>query len=233
MDVQEGFIVGVYNYCDRWCERCPFTSRCRLFADVAMHEAMSTSDLKPVADAPPHPSDIRPPSKWLEEALADFDESKIPEVPDPPPLPGRHAAIVRRAKQYAFGVFDWLQSSGFKESTDVRDPMATVTHFSGLIASKIHRAMRGLNEDDGCRDFPPDFEGSARVALDGIERSCSAWKNLSSQGRVESATATAFIADLDWLMREIDAVVPKARAFVRPGLDEPDEVRKLEAIDWS
>ena len=22
------FISGVYNYCDRWCERCPFTSRC-------------------------------------------------------------------------------------------------------------------------------------------------------------------------------------------------------------
>ena len=21
-------ISGIYNYCDRWCERCPFTSRC-------------------------------------------------------------------------------------------------------------------------------------------------------------------------------------------------------------
>ncbi len=25
------FIEGVYNYCDRWCERCPLTSRCFLF----------------------------------------------------------------------------------------------------------------------------------------------------------------------------------------------------------
>jgi hypothetical protein len=23
------FISGIYNYCDRWCERCTFTSRCR------------------------------------------------------------------------------------------------------------------------------------------------------------------------------------------------------------
>ncbi len=23
-----GYIPGIYNYCDRWCERCPFTSRC-------------------------------------------------------------------------------------------------------------------------------------------------------------------------------------------------------------
>ncbi len=25
-------IAGIYNYCDRWCERCPFTSRCMNFA---------------------------------------------------------------------------------------------------------------------------------------------------------------------------------------------------------
>jgi hypothetical protein len=25
------FISGIYNYCDRWCERCPFTSRCMNF----------------------------------------------------------------------------------------------------------------------------------------------------------------------------------------------------------
>jgi len=25
-------ISGIYNYCDRWCERCPFTSRCMVFA---------------------------------------------------------------------------------------------------------------------------------------------------------------------------------------------------------
>lgn len=25
------FIPGIYNYCDRWCERCAFTSRCRNF----------------------------------------------------------------------------------------------------------------------------------------------------------------------------------------------------------
>ncbi|OHB54415.1 MAG: hypothetical protein A2173_06685 [Planctomycetes bacterium RBG_13_44_8b] len=25
------FIPGVYNYCDRWCERCPLTSRCMNF----------------------------------------------------------------------------------------------------------------------------------------------------------------------------------------------------------
>ncbi len=26
------FISGIYNYCDKWCERCPFTARCAVFA---------------------------------------------------------------------------------------------------------------------------------------------------------------------------------------------------------
>jgi len=25
------FIAGIYNYCDRWCERCRFTDRCRVY----------------------------------------------------------------------------------------------------------------------------------------------------------------------------------------------------------
>jgi hypothetical protein len=27
--VKPKYIPGIYNYCDRWCERCPFSSRCR------------------------------------------------------------------------------------------------------------------------------------------------------------------------------------------------------------
>jgi hypothetical protein len=28
---ERDFISGIYNYCDRWCEKCPFTSRCRVY----------------------------------------------------------------------------------------------------------------------------------------------------------------------------------------------------------
>jgi hypothetical protein len=28
----ERFIPGIFNYCDYWCDRCPFTQRCRNFA---------------------------------------------------------------------------------------------------------------------------------------------------------------------------------------------------------
>src|SRR2546423_12370271 len=35
------FISGIHNYCDRWCERCSFTSRCLVYAT---EEADSDSD---------------------------------------------------------------------------------------------------------------------------------------------------------------------------------------------
>jgi hypothetical protein len=32
VDENPNFIEGIFNYCDRWCERCSFTSRCRVYA---------------------------------------------------------------------------------------------------------------------------------------------------------------------------------------------------------
>jgi len=40
----KGFIPGIYNYCDRWCERCDFSNRCSVFA--------SEKDFERIADAP-------------------------------------------------------------------------------------------------------------------------------------------------------------------------------------
>ncbi len=34
-----GTISAIYNYCDRWCERCRFQQRCDVFHDVKAMEA--------------------------------------------------------------------------------------------------------------------------------------------------------------------------------------------------
>src|SRR5438132_7750977 len=39
------YIDGIFNYCDRWCERCPFTSRCRSFAmEQSMNRLMAKKE---------------------------------------------------------------------------------------------------------------------------------------------------------------------------------------------
>ena len=66
-----------------------------------------------------------------------------------------------------------------------------------------------------------------------MERSHAAWLELAHNGLASPAEIEPFIADLIWLSDELERVFPNARAFVRPGFDEPDEVAKLLAAEGS
>jgi hypothetical protein len=50
-------------------------------------------------------------------------------------------------------------------------------------------------------------------------------------GRRRDRAGCAFIAELEWLRGELDRAVPGARAFVRPGFDEPEDVKMLDASE--
>jgi len=63
MEIRDVFIVGVHNYCDRWCERCAFTS--------------FDPDLRPIIDAPLREGRQFPAPLWIDE-----------EELEPAPLPG-------------------------------------------------------------------------------------------------------------------------------------------------
>lgn len=46
------YIPGIYNYCDRWCEKCEFTSNCYLFTTesrITSHQILNNGEL-PEAD---------------------------------------------------------------------------------------------------------------------------------------------------------------------------------------
>ncbi len=45
MGVEPDLIPGIYNYCDRWCERCTYTSRCLQF-QVESEEIQSGDALR-------------------------------------------------------------------------------------------------------------------------------------------------------------------------------------------
>jgi hypothetical protein len=232
MEVDEGFIVSVHNYCDRWCETCRFTSRCRAFAHRAELEAMANADLKALRELPPHPTDLRPSNGWLEEILSEIDETKLEQVPEPPPMPAHMMRLVALSRAYCRHVWA-LESDERGGCWSSDDPVCVIQWFAPLIASKTYRALSGLHEFDGCREFPPDHEGSAKVALIGIDRSMTAWAAARNAGRVSSDAAGRFIGELHRLCFELEELIPRAREFVRPGFDEPDEVKRLEVTDWS
>jgi hypothetical protein len=232
MDVQDGFILGIYNYCDRWCERCRFTSRCRVFADGAEHQAAGSLELKAVQEAAPHPSDVQAAPRWLAELLDGVSEMPPADEPTPAIIPARDSGLIDLGNVYCDSAWRWLESQGFGTG-EPADPIQTISHFACLIPPKTRRALTGLAEFDGCRDYPPDHEGSAKVALDGIDRSVDAWKGAHAAGLVTHDAMSGFVSKLETLRAGLEDSIPNARAFIRSAFDEPDEVRRLEATDWS
>jgi hypothetical protein len=219
MDVQEGFILGIYNYCDRWCEACAFTSRCRVFADSAEMEA----------GQPPQP-------RWMQELMDEMNTIASEPISEAegeqlrPRIAPEHQVIETRARAYADRVHAWLDARGFA-SAEPSDPRAVIGWFQYSITARIHRALYGRACNDADPDWPVDYDGSAKVALVGIERSHAAWLDLVRLEGAAPPEVEPFIADLIWLSDELERVFPRARAFVRPGFDEPDEVARLLAAE--
>jgi hypothetical protein len=227
MEVRDGFIVSIFNYCDRWCETCAFTSRCRVFADVVRAEASLDPNMAAVVHAPVLPQDMPPPPPpWVEEMVEAMNEAARKPMTEEeiaalePEMPVEHELICERAMDYAVRVHGWLKPRGDRTRDDPHDPVSVIAWFATLNATKIHRALSGLAEFDGDREFPPDHEGSAKVALLGLERSHAAWTKLLADARVDTAVARRELAELEWLRAQVDAAIPLARAFVRPGFDE-------------
>jgi hypothetical protein len=231
MELLDGFIVSIFNYCDRWCERCAFTSHCRLFADMARAQAAMDPALAAVVHAPGLPADAPPPPPaWLEElieeaesAAATMSEEELDRCM--PKVPIEHGIIEDRARDYGRAAFRWLEMQHQDRAGSPGDPLAVVSWFQVFIPAKVHRALLVLPGDGD--DGPSDADGSAKIALLAIEESQAAWRALAECGRASEADASGFVADLAWLARALECARPRARQFVRPGFDEPDEVAAM------
>jgi len=133
MEVRDGFIVGIFNYCDRWCDACAFTSRCRVFADGAQIEGALDPNLKAVADAPLLPQDVPPePPRWMQELIEEMNEA----VREPlsgeqleqirPQMATEHRSIHSRALLYLDRVQEWLRDRDTLAVSDPDDPRAVI-----------------------------------------------------------------------------------------------------------
>src|SRR5262245_17158379 len=114
MEVRDGFVDSIFNYCDRWCERCAFTSWCRLFAEKAEAEAEGDPTLKPVLEAPLLPQDVPPdPPREVQELIeelnqvaADISNRHLP--PARSTLDSDDYPVLQRARSYFSSVHRWV-----------------------------------------------------------------------------------------------------------------------------
>jgi hypothetical protein len=113
------FIQSIYNYCDRWCERCPFTSRCLNFAlGQEEFDHLETQDLDNEAFWKKLSETFQMTLELLEEAaeeqgidLDSIDTDKVEEKERLNNELARDHQCSRMAKLYSEMVDDWLDSA--------------------------------------------------------------------------------------------------------------------------
>lgn len=232
METQDGFIVGIFNYCDRWCERCALTARCRVFAEIARFDFEQDHGAMPSPE--PEPSCRSLGAMALEQCGGGDDEPgglpAVAQVPrwDPPKLSPDAQALEDRVKALGFRLAAWQPLEGTTMDEGIGEALDVLGHYGVFIGAKIHRALFGLSLAEEGDVALSDANGSAKAALLAFDRLGDAWLKLVEHGAVSVAAAEPTLTELAWMTGEVERRFPQARQFVRPGLDEPVAVTMLE-----
>jgi hypothetical protein len=237
METQDGFILGVYNYCDRWCERCALASRCRVYAE----DLNISLDLP--EESPPGAGESPSVVRSLGAVAAAFAESipdeffacgskagedlEVSDLPRRPELEPAERELERRVQDLSTRFWNWLAPESRAGDAAVKEAVEVLQHFSIYIGPKVHRALIGRKdcEEDGMLS---DALGSAKVAVLALDRLGDAWLQLAERGAISVLEAAPVLAELQSVTAELERLFPRARDFVRPGFDEPEALAMLE-----
>lgn len=229
-------ISGIYNYCDRWCERCPLTARCLVYVteQVGYNSSPESHDLRNEAFWHKLTSILLGTqemiSEWAREAgldLTQFPEEEPKSRKRRRQMVDNHP-LTRAGKKYANSASDWFRGFDHPEhneqSEQLEDAREVIQWYQYQIAVKLMRALScrsdGWEDEPEMADFPKDSDGSAKVALIGIDRSIAAWRWLQLCQPKQMESIVPLILQLERLRQRVEKTFPEARDFVRPGFDE-------------
>ena len=269
------FISGIYNYCDRWCERCPFTSRCFLFAQEQMDPELGDPKVRDIRNekfwrklSAILSNTTAMITEWAEEAGIRLDA--IDATDDL----AAHTREMTEAKQHELSLAaqhyaemsenwfneEWLTTEDVhcdaaigsepdEDDLTISNAAEVIHWYQFFIAAKISRALMGIDriepnqevdenellgsnlfevQPDVAADYDAilaktdrmDANGSAKVALIALDRSISAWRVLQTSLPEKVASIAPMLIELERLRRSTESTFPRARDFIRPGLDE-------------
>lgn len=246
-------IPGIYNYCDRWCERCQFTSRClnydnteERFADPESRDRDNKKFWDKLSE------NFRLTMELIRDAAAEqgidleaVDASEYMAREKQTEEEAERNVVARTAKTYARRVDRWFKANqGLlrekeKELTErgrlafarakvqeeaayISDAMEVIRWYQHQIYIKLMRALTGKQEDQEdeiLKEYPKDSDGSAKVALIGLDRSLAAWGRLRGYFPEQEGIILDILIQLDRIRKGTEKEFPEARGFQRPGFD--------------
>lgn len=227
-------VPGIYNYCDRSCARCAFTSRCLSYLE-SRRDATDADDSRPASVPALVGRSLGRAFEMMqviarregidlsltpeELAEAEHEQSEQDRVLEADPL----VAMARRYTSTTWPIVRALQPIvAARGDRAVIDAVDRIDEVCGLISSKIYRAVSSTNDPDfDDSDLQSDANGSAKVARLLITDSRAAWRVLMEVGRATAnGVPAALVRALDDLDASLAARFPRATDFVRPGFDD-------------
>ena len=246
------FISGIYNYCDRWCERCEFTSRCMNYAlDENEGGSSESEDINNKAFWDKLHGIFQVTFEMLEETademgidLDALDDEEFEKQQEQVDRFVKSRPYTKAAFSYTETVKNWFDSNRVllgnkaeellslaqaqipgvrpdEEALKIQDCLEVVRWYQHQIYVKLCRAASGTirGELEDSEYAPEDANGSAKVAIIGIERSIAAWAGLLNHFPDNEQSILSILVMLKGLLRQVDSAFPDARAFLRPGFD--------------
>lgn len=256
-----GNIAGIHNYCDRWCERCFFTSRCAVYIEAgelpreqldiknkAFWQRLGDnfSKAKDVLEQAAERYGVDLKAIQLDMEASERKEKQIREESTQHPISQLSLEYSEVATQWLKiqpGMLDRLDTlkteltlgvqshEGAKEETVlIKDGLAVIHWYCTFIHIKLMRALMGRLDNYGWEDEPEfqrDFDGSAKIALIGIERSMQAWIGLFQILPDNEDDFLKILSLLEKLKNLVRKEFPGAETFVRPGFDEYQSEKEI------
>lgn len=231
---RKDLIPGIHNYCDRWCERCPFTRKCGNYVlteglesnqeDVDLNNEKFWKDLSMIFEATFDM--IREHAEELGIDLDNIDEEDCK-------LEVKNVEVEEYAREYGLNMINWLKGNSEKLNETVqklllvhenialkfKDALEVVQWYSLFISAKVHRSMLDFGDvTDEYEDY--DQKGSAKIAIIAIDRSIAALGLILEKIPDFEDDLLRFLAQLAKIKRDILKVYPMAMEFRRPGFDD-------------
>ena len=243
MAAEPELIPGISIYCDRWCERCAFTSRCLQFRieaeETERGDALQNFDALNLQFWQEMGEALVQAMRLIREIAAkegidpeDLQkESAISETPESLQLYAREHPCATAALLYAGMVNEWFAAADELPEVEeslltnpplfLEEPIQVIRHYQYFIYPKIVRAVEGrLSQSvDAGSKLGSDAAGTAKVALIAMDRSLAAWSLLYGEYPALEDNTLSILLHLDRLLRSVEVVFPAARAFIRPGFD--------------
>lgn len=238
----EDYIESIFNYCFRWCDRCPFTAHCQNY-QLEQEFAAELGEPRLPATAPRNFHHLSGPfahvmqklRRKLREYQVDWPEFSygIEE------LEIEQACIDREdlagfAKDIAVDLMQWTDkwAEGVKEdfSQPAYQGLTELLWYSGMIATKTDRAASIFEEDAEPLEAIDlyDANGSAKIAVLAVVRAISACELLLRELPAGATHLLPLLEDLMQLQNALRAHFPDIAQFTRPGFDEPEYEDLLE-----